>query len=455
MWMKKMLMACGANPTGEQIFTSSGDFVVPPGVQKVCVVCVGSGTGDSTDSSFGVDVPVIGQGSSGQTGGGYSGADGGGYGGDGAPTYDPGDWRFGPGGGAGGYSGDGGNGVNVNSSAGDTTGEDGLGGAGAGGGSDGCYYGAGGGGVGLFGEGDSGLGVSGDPGQGGSGGEAGEEKYNQGANGGIYGGGKSGFSGINGKGGGGLAWKNDIPVIPGQVIPVSTGGNGAVRVIWGNGRAFPSTNVGAPVDVDLSDGLVAHYLLHDNALDELGNYDGNDFGTASFTGSSALFEGSSGNGYIKAYPFPTFDSDYSVAFKVKLDSYNISYVDCLLGKNTSSSGWSIETVGIAGNPPYGRIDFLHREGGHLYTSSSLELGTWYRIVCTYSPSTQTARIYVDKALWAEKTDMGELASGYTARPLYMGVDARDNNGYTPNGEMEDVRLYNKVLNQAEIDALDE
>ena len=55
-------------------------------------------------------------------------------------------------------------------------------------------------------------------------------------------------------GGGGLGWKNDISVIPGNDYTVVVGtqassGNsgthygGAVRLIWGIGRAFPSTSV--------------------------------------------------------------------------------------------------------------------------------------------------------------------------------------------------------------------
>eukprot|EP00047_Mylnosiga_fluctuans_P024645 m.166012 g.166012 ORF g.166012 m.166012 type:complete len:97 (-) comp9897_c1_seq16:77-367(-) len=65
-----------------------------------------------------------------------------------------------------------------------------------------------------------------------------------------------------GGGGGGLGWKNNIPVVPGQsyTVVVGAGGSGAgysgnncggggggasgaVRIIWGPGRAFPSANV--------------------------------------------------------------------------------------------------------------------------------------------------------------------------------------------------------------------
>jgi hypothetical protein len=53
-----------------------------------------------------------------------------------------------------------------------------------------------------------------------------------------------------------LGWKNNIPVTPGQSYTVvvglggatdgpnfsGNGGNGAARIIWGVGRAYPSTN---------------------------------------------------------------------------------------------------------------------------------------------------------------------------------------------------------------------
>ena len=119
----------------------------------------------------------------GNIGGGNGGNGGGGNG-----------WRGG--GGAGGYSGNGGNGSTGSWNAG--SGGGGAGGAGS----------NGGGGVGWFGEGSSGTGN----GEGGSGGG-----NSTGNKGGHYGGGAS-----EGR----------------------DGGRGAVRIIWGSNRSFPSTNTG-------------------------------------------------------------------------------------------------------------------------------------------------------------------------------------------------------------------
>jgi hypothetical protein len=67
--------------------------------------------------------------------------------------------------------------------------------------------------------------------------------------GGRYGGGS------NGAGGGGLRYRNNISVTPGNSVSVTVGragngctcygGRGAVRIIWpGTTRSFPSTNTG-------------------------------------------------------------------------------------------------------------------------------------------------------------------------------------------------------------------
>ena len=203
-------------------------------------------------------------------GGDYVG-DGGGNGGNGGGT---GTLNNGTGGGgAGGYSGNGGNGATSGA------GQDGTGGGAGGGGSDSDAsvadgrYGAvagGGGGTGIWGEGSNGVGGgddSGAPAVVGKGGSKhwmseglgvvridpatggwlngdgrhppysqNEQIYNGAVAGGYYGGGAGADAGVwgpaGGQGsgaptGGGTAWK---------------GCTGAVRIIWGSGRSFPSTN---------------------------------------------------------------------------------------------------------------------------------------------------------------------------------------------------------------------
>jgi hypothetical protein len=93
--------------------------------------------------------------------------------------------------------------------------------------------GGGGGGVGILGEGSSGSGGAGSTadgsggggGSGGSAGQGGEANSGNGGNGGLYGG-----------GGGGADRASFSSFVPGP------GAGGAVRIIWGGDRSFPSTN---------------------------------------------------------------------------------------------------------------------------------------------------------------------------------------------------------------------
>lgn len=209
------------HPRGEVSFTSPGTTVtwkVPFGVQEVSVVVVGGQTASGT-SHFNNQVIATGGNLAG-VGGTYSGADGGANGGSGGSSYQN---KGGGGGGAAGYLSNGGNGGNASTAGGYT--------------SSGGY----GGGVGLFGgsaggtggqAGSASDGNNGTPGSGGVG-----QSYGGGGGGAAGGGGNGG----DGYGGGGLGWKNNIKVRSGQLIQIGVGGtNGAVRVIWGPGRSFPS-----------------------------------------------------------------------------------------------------------------------------------------------------------------------------------------------------------------------
>jgi hypothetical protein len=287
---------------GEVLFDSSGSrtWTVPEGVTSICAVMVGGGGGGGSGSTgtsgaggglgYKNHIPV----SSGDTvsvtvavGGGVNASggtssitvnsntysatggqggtanynfttggspsancDGGGIGGGGRPRgrIQITEYVAGGGGGAGGYSGNGGHGA-----GGDTNGtsandyrsaESGQGGGGGGG--SGLAWGspnyvgtgAGGGGVGLYGQGANGAGGFTDIentngievsilGLGGSGGANGLGPQANPGSGGKYGGGAGGY----------YSYTNIAPTWVNY-----HGGEGGIRIIWGTGRMFPSTN---------------------------------------------------------------------------------------------------------------------------------------------------------------------------------------------------------------------
>jgi hypothetical protein len=279
-------LSFGPTPSS-YLFSTVGthSWTCPANVNSVSVVCVGGGgwggfteTTKGGDSYFINTSTVKGGGgehtevsySSVKAGGSFTGDGGGNGGGWGGGSYPV------SGGGAGGYSGDGGRIAGYNNTTYDGNantlgvGADGAGGGGGSGGSGifvGNGGGAGGGGVGVYGEGANGSGgsstssqTSGGVGLGGSGGSSGSSY-----SGGSYGGGSAGKRGGGYPGtGGGLGWKNNISVTPGASYTVvvgaggtgsgggtnRVGGQGAVRIVFGSGRAFPSTNVSNASNVD-------------------------------------------------------------------------------------------------------------------------------------------------------------------------------------------------------------
>lgn len=251
---------------GQVAYTSAGTYtwVAPAGVTMVSVVAVGGGGGSSRQGSgasaqgaglgwknnisvvpgqsytvvvgaggtkgASIGVPGNNGGNSyfislsdvagkGGTGANNSGPNGG-YVGDGGGT---GGWGQGNGasysaggGGAGGYTGNGGAGAAPGNGS---TGQAGSGGGGGGGGSALSSFAGGGGGVGIYGQGANGAG-----------GGYGSTLYSgKGGSGGGNGGGQNDGSG--GLYGGGGAYNSN-----------GGGAGGAVRIIWGTGRAFPATN---------------------------------------------------------------------------------------------------------------------------------------------------------------------------------------------------------------------
>jgi hypothetical protein len=276
-------------PVGQIAYSVPGTytFTVPDDVTSICAVVVGGG-GSSADDTVtpvggnpgtyseisGVVTANGGSGasaflfffSSGGAGGGGTtlvpGVIGGGNGGNGG---DGDGFSAGGGGGAGGYSGSGG--------SGGVTQGPGFNGSGGGGGGGASWItlfpsysgdaAGGGGGVGILGQGADGAAGSATQasagGGGGSGGAAGVSSgvspFN-GSNGGLYGGGGGAnlYGGSGGGGGGGLRYINNYTVAPGSTLTVivgaggaapggngGAGANGAVRIIWGPGRSFPST----------------------------------------------------------------------------------------------------------------------------------------------------------------------------------------------------------------------
>lgn len=238
--------SAGTSVAGQALFTSAGttQWTVPDGVTALAMVCI-QANGSAAATSVTVGTTVVCRAQNGARIG-----DGGGDGGPGGPpTYDGGSYMpGGGGGGAGGYNGNGGAGgagvpPTMNWSIG--IGGDGQGGGGGGGAGAFQQYnvfpppgGGTGGGVSPYGAGANGKGATPVYGKGVDGGPG------SGAVGRLYGGGPGAGQFGAGAAGGALAWRNAVPVVPGSTVTINCAADGCARLIWGEGRAYPSTNTG-------------------------------------------------------------------------------------------------------------------------------------------------------------------------------------------------------------------
>lgn len=493
---------------GEVAYTTPGTYswTAPAGVTSVCVVCVGGGGGGGTsgaDASSGggggglgwknniTVVPgtsydvVVGSGgavlaaggqsyfisaatvagnggspgvngtASGGAGGTYVG-DGGGNGGQGGnSTTSDGTGttsasEAGAGGGAGGYSGNGGRGAGAQGS--NRTGGSGSGGAGGGGGSPDSGAAGGGGGVGILGEGANGSGGTGSTrGGGGSGGTGGSTT----PIGGAYGGGGAGADGTTS----------------------GAGAGGAVRIIWGDNRSFPSTNTGngqgSPITIPSNDGIfnlqavfetlyipiiTDGLILHLDA----GNY-------SSYPGSGTTWYDLIASSNLTLVNGPTFSTDYftfngtnQYANFASTSTINITAISAFMWVYPISDGTFLALLGQqAINSAYHHVSIdiistgVFRTGlwngtGISYVSSSAQsFNRWHHIGYTYDGSTLTG--------YLNGSSIGSTSFSWSRpNPLYFGVCATDStiitggvNAYG-DGRVSIVKLYNRALSASEV-----
>ena len=446
----------GGNPVGQQEYTSPGSFswTAPAGVTSVSVVAVGGGgvgndaanaggaggggglgyknnisvtpgqsytvvvgdaaadtSGNDGEDSYFINISTVkgggGQGSttpSGGSGGTYTGDGGGngGAGGAGGDTYEGG------GGGAGGYSGNGGDGGSGNGSTHPNDvraagrGSNGSGGAGGGGGYGGGYEG---GGVGLQGEGSSGLGC---------GNYSGVQCFGNGTPG-------SGGSGFTYGGGGAGAG--------------SPGGSGAVRIIWGDGRSFPSTltadgesNTPPPsgTSVPHNDPNEANYIYGSRGYFDFESANGgvieSDITAAELLGVDFTVEA-----WVRRdYTAGMTEGKIFTVYKGEDDINWALYID----------GGSLHKLGTGGDQ-YGVITNLNFDG----TIS------WYHIVMTHTVgmsagvnSLSRINVYVNGKLVGEDID-----DDYDASNAYGNLTI----GKDFIGDIGEVRVYPKILSGAE------
>jgi gliding motility-associated-like protein len=224
--------------------------------------------------------------------------------------------------------------------------------------------------------------------------------------------------------------------------------------------------------VNLTNGLVAYYPFNGNANDYSGNNNNPAFNNATpAAGQSGLpntayyFNGT--NAYMRIPNSPSLQLGNKMSYFARFKALGYYYGTCH-GNNVLSKGTDTETGHFAlryddaiytngqhcnGTPP----DTLNENLDIYYSSVTIpytpyiEKGNWYNVVITTDGD--TVRLYINCEL-VVSTPVPPGGPAYnTADDLYFGMLSTAGYPYWFNGILDEVRLYNRTLNIAEVNAL--
>jgi hypothetical protein len=236
-------------------------------------------------------------------------------------------------------------------------------------------------------------------------------------------------------------------------LPVSKSGDtvmiGKSKLIIPGSQLLPGA-----VPMSLSDGLVAYYPFNGNANDESGNGNHGTVNGARLTADrfgntnkAYNFNGISDHIIANTNNFPAGNSKRSVSawFKVgKYPSPELTYVLFNYGSAGSerSCGLAIDSIAALGS----NIKFFNWNNGDVSNPNKFELNVWHNLIGIYDGT--EGRLYFNGILVSSKA-----SSWNTVISSFMIGKNNQTNGSPPyylNGELDEVRIYNRVLTQSEI-----
>jgi hypothetical protein len=224
---------------------------------------------------------------------------------------------------------------------------------------------------------------------------------------------------------------------------------------------------------DLTTGLVAYYCFDDiNNLSKdcssngnNGKAEGSVTSVTGYKGMAAQFGGfkNPADIHIPNSNSLKFSKDFSVAYAVKITGF-----DGMDGwGNYASSGvhavfakmFPYENLGIVfllGGNSEGNISLWTPTNGN---TSSIEgvapnsgVNKWVHFTYVFSNTQHTLKLYANGVLIASKTGFSYDFTGMNTKDIYLGNQSY--NGWFPlNGNLDEVRIYNRALSNTEINSL--
>jgi len=203
-------------------------------------------------------------------------------------------------------------------------------------------------------------------------------------------------------------------------------------------------------------GLVAYYALENNVEDSSGNgYHGTLAGDPNFPvayvngpagfGQAMLFDGADGHQYVDLGTFnPTANTDQlTAALWAKWDGLTTAWQG-LIGKRVGP--WEAEGMmwQIEAHQTTSAVRFQREGIGDVWMTDSLPIGEWQHLAVTFDGT--TARTYIN----GEMTNEDGFSFGSDTEAPFQFGSSTSGGGNPFNGALDEVRIYDIILSEAEI-----
>ena len=222
-------------------------------------------------------------------------------------------------------------------------------------------------------------------------------------------------------------------------------------------------------------GLVAYFPFNGNANDESGNMNnGTVYGNAALTvdrfnrrNNAYYFDGI--DDYIITEENDAFDNldSGAVSFWMKIESAPTEIQSVLLSYSTDYSVNSIYSFVIRNNL---KLEVIYKYKGaitpEIISVAALELRKWYHVVFVadgknrikfYLNNQEIPTTFISHGTSANGSEWFADLNGVKYYPHFITIGAQKRNKQTPNtffhGVLDDIRVYDHPLSEAEIDSL--
>lgn len=236
---------------------------------------------------------------------------------------------------------------------------------------------------------------------------------------------------------GATATVNGVAQVSGENVNDFT--NPVVYVV--NGTDGTTSNYIIYVDQTFADGLIVYYPFTGNAEEQIIGYNGTLNGDVVLTAdrfgnADQAYSFDGGQDFIQTDFTPVSDEAFSLSYWAFWDQSFSDYRE-MIGFSTQDN--LINTYfGVAANDQLRARDEL---------GVSMAIGKWNHLVFTYDGN-GTLQCYLDNVLVFTQSDL----TNYPFGPLTIGAFSRDG-GESWNGDLDDIRFYNRVISTQEIEEL--